>query len=116
VTIPGELRPLLAAWSIWVHEHSAEILADPLLHALALASRKAIGEANVAAARLQAELDSYQGRTVYHCPDVALDYATDPRSAAILVPDVQVGDILRGTGTGREFEWRGPETGWQPRA
>jgi hypothetical protein len=112
VTTP-EPRPLLAAWSEWVHEHSAEILADPLLHSLALASRKAIGEANVAAARLQAELDNYQGRTVYHCLDRDLDRAVQyPEQFSDLVP----GSVARATDTGRELEYRGPVAGWQPRA
>jgi hypothetical protein len=106
-------RPLLAAWSTWVHEHAGEILADPLLHSLALASRKAIGEANVAEARIRAELDRYQGRTVYHCLDRDLDRAVQyPEQFSDLVP----GSVARATDTGRELEWRGPGGGWQPRS
>jgi hypothetical protein len=106
-------RPLLAAWSAWTHEHSAEILADPLLHALAHLSRRALGEANAAAARATAAADAASGHAVL--------YATEAQARAIASltappPADPPGTILRATDTGREWVLLAePSPHWRPR-
>ena len=104
---------MLAAWSLWIHEHAAEILLDPQLHALALASRRAIGEANAHGARLSAELDRYLGRAVHHTTAAHL-IAT---LAALPTDDLAPGTIVRCTDTGEEYEFAPgrPEGPWRAR-
>lgn len=67
--------------------------------------RRVLADRDTQIARLKAELDAYQGRTVYHCQDRDMETAR----AGIGEP----GAILRATDSGRELEWR--NGAWQPR-
>lgn len=108
-TMDAEPRPLEAAWSAWIADHSPEILRDPLLHDLALASRRALGERAAEIARLKAQLDGYLGRQVQHCTS-----ANAAVAGAVLIRDrAPLGTLLRATDTGQE--WELTATGWEPR-
>jgi hypothetical protein len=64
-------------------------------------------EARTEIARLQAELDSYQGRTVLHTTDANL------LAAAVISTDEPEGTVLRATDTGRELVLTGGQ--WSER-
>jgi hypothetical protein len=57
----------------------------------------ALAEAEMVISQLTAELDRYQGRTVLHCTEAAMD------AAALDSLDAADGTILRATDTGREL-------------
>jgi hypothetical protein len=54
-------------------------------------------EARAEIARLKAELDGYQGRTVLHTTDANM------MAAAVVSTDEEEGTVLRATDTGREL-------------
>lgn len=84
-------------WRAFTDEHLAELLTDSLAYAMAHAATKIITQMQEEIAGLRAELDRYQGRTVYHCTDAQM------AAAAIGCTDARPGDILRATDTGREL-------------
>jgi hypothetical protein len=87
-------------------ELAGEILTQPAAHAVAHAARAALGAQAALIADLQQQVDDYRGATVFMAPDAVLDdtAALDAAYGA----QVQLGDIVRGTGTGREMCYQGP--------
>jgi hypothetical protein len=85
-------------WQRWTAEHTGELLTDAMAHATAHVANETIRECVSEVARLRAELDRYQGRTVHHCTEGQMSSA-----AAQLALDAATGDILRATDTGREW-------------
>ena len=109
--LPQRQSPV-SAWQAFTDLHLAELLTDPLAYAMAHAATQALTLQQEQIARLRAELDRYQGRTVYHCTDAQLS------AAMAQCKDAQAGDIVRATDTGREFvarrEFR-DEVSWEAR-
>jgi hypothetical protein len=72
-----------------------------------------LAEARAHIARLQAQLDSYQGRVVYYTTEASAVAAM----ASLPPDDLPPGTIVRATDTGAEWEFRpGPLTGpWRER-
>lgn len=81
-------------------------LPEPIRHELILADRT-IAELGGTVDRLEAELASYHGRTVFHCTDSALD------ENALSLLDEADGTVLRATDTGRELVME--HRMWRPR-
>lgn len=108
------MADLQAQWREFTDARLADLLADSLAYAVARAATQALTAQQSEIARLRAQLDRYQGRTVFHATDANLDAVA--RGLPDDRPDARLGDILRATDTGRELEYRGPDAGWQPRA
>ena len=84
------------------------IMTSPEVHALVHLASNAIGEQAAHIAGLRAELDRYQGRTVFFTTDAMLATA-----AGQLLSAARPGDMVRATDTGREL--RCTATGeWEP--
>ncbi|HYK70461.1 MAG TPA: TilS substrate-binding domain-containing protein [Streptosporangiaceae bacterium] len=97
-----------AVFHAWTAAHAAEILTDPHLEALARQALALDAEAAAEVARLQAQIDRYQGTVVYHCTEA---HAAD---AMITLTDAPEGAIVRATDTGAEWQRQGDGT-WEPR-
>ena len=98
-----------AAFNRYVSEHTAELLLDPEMHALAHVTRLTIREADAEIARLRAELDRYHGREIFYCTD---GQAADARRS--LAPVASPGSVVRATDTGSEWVLT-PGRDWLPR-
>lgn len=109
---PASPRDPQAEWREFTDAHLAELLADSLAYALGAVAARALTAQQTEIARLRAQLDRYQGRTVFHCNDAHLDAVAAGQPA--LTPDARPGDILRATDTGREMQYRGGGE-WVPR-
>lgn len=108
---PGPPTPM-AQWREFTDLHLAQLLTDSLAHAVATAATKVLTAQQEEIARLRAELDRYQGRTVYHTTDAQLS------AAMAQCKDARTGDIVRATDTGREFEARrefADQVSWEAR-
>lgn len=87
----------VTGWRSFTDLHLAELLTDSLAYAMAHAATQVITRMQEEIAGLRAELDRYQGRTVYHCTEAQLS------AAMAQCLDAQTGDIVRATDTGTEF-------------
>jgi len=89
------------AWDREVSRLRPEIMRDAVADALRKMAGRVFAEQDAEIARLNAELDRYQGRQVLYTTDAHLD------TAAIASLDAADGTILRATDTGRELLMHG---------
>lgn len=100
----------LQAFNAYVSQHTAELLLDPALHALAHQARAVTREADAEIARLRAELDRYHGREVFYCTA-----GQAPAARSSLAPSAPPGSVVRATDTGQEWQLT-PSRDWLPRS
>jgi hypothetical protein len=96
-----------AAWAGEIQRLYPQLLVNPLAMMIYRLAEKVMTEQQATIARMRAELDNYQGRSVLHCTEAQMD------TAALAALDEPDGTILRATDTGTELVLR--DHTWLPR-